>query len=133
MTQIHSTINRPNDFQTGPKIKTLDCSHPSLGITPHSRWMVTMQIIYDNKAANNTNYVQLTAYTLNDSPFFYHQWSHTHHVNFGTPYGYVSTDTFPIYFGDNTNLIIEAYTHYDPPAGQSYKIFLMSLLFTRIA
>ncbi len=54
------------------------------------------------------------------------QWANTHTVNFSLPYQVV-TDTFSIYFGDDRNLYLKSFTHFDPPVGQYYKMFGLKL------
>ena len=88
-----------------------------------------MDIYFFGSTATNTNYVRITAKTSGSS----YTWTHDHFVNFNLPYGHRITDTFPVYFGVNTNLTIDASTQYDPPTGKTYKIAYIQLNFTRIA
>ncbi len=96
--------------------------------------MVTMQIKYDGfeSTAKNTNHVEVSARTMYSSAYSWHTWKTTHFVNFDNLYTHV-TDTFPITFGTDLYLIIDAHTLTDPPTGQSYKIHSIVLQFTRIA
>ena len=93
-----------------------------------------MQIKYDGfeSTAKNTNHVEVSARTMHSSAYNWHTWKTTHFVNFNNLYTHV-TDTFPITFGTNMYLIIDAHTLTDPPTGQSYKIHSIVLQFTRIA
>ena len=131
LAEITSTISRPNDYA---QLALVNCGHRNIGITSNSRWMVTMQIKYDGfeSTAKNTNHVEVSARTFYSSAYSWYTWKTTHFVNFNNLYTHV-TDTFPITFGTNMYLIIDAHTLTDPPTGQSYKIHSIVLQFTRIA
>jgi len=133
LTEIKGTINRPNIIGQS-QLALVNCRHRDIGITSNSRWMVTMQIKYDGfeSTAKNTNHVEVSARTFYSSAYSWYTWKTTHFVDFNNLYTHV-TDTFPITFGTNMYLIIDAHTLTDPPTGQSYKIHSIVLQFTRIA
>ena len=131
--EITSTIYRPDTIGFY-QIASVNCGHQNIGITSNSRWMVTMQIKYDGfeSTAKNTNHVEVSARTFYSSAYSWYTWKTTHFVDFNNLYTHV-TDTFPVTFGTNMYLIIDAHTLTDPPTGQSYKIHSIVLQFTRIA
>jgi len=117
-----------NDF----RVTTFDASHPSIGATTNSRWLLSIEIIYSGGTAKNTNSVLLSIYTA-ASEYSYYKWGHTHVVNFGSNFGHRYSHTLPIYFENDTKLYIDAFTEAEPPSGKNYKIYLIALKFTRIA
>jgi hypothetical protein len=115
------------------KIATFDASHPSIGATTNSRWLLTIEFNYFGGTAKNTNSVALSVYTSTTTEYSYYKWSQTHVVNFASSFGQKFSHTLPIYFQNDTKLYIEAYTESIPPSGKNYKIGLISLQFTRLA